>query len=292
MPLLKRVFLSGNAITSLSFSKLPSLVYLDLSDNALANVSQLAGLVQLRTLDLSDNALADVSPLAGLVELRNLDLSNNSISTVGPLAGLSMLWALYLDGNSVRNLQPLSGLATLTWLDLKGNSIADLTPLSRHSFLALRLEHNRIEDIEALTEADWFQEASVGLRGNPLSRDSLEQHVPALRADGVTVFAGWFVPLMPAAADPNGREGFVRVVNRSDAEGTVLIHAVDRLGLPSRSGATGSGWIANGALQLGRPRAGQPGQGSAGGDRNAESGELAAPSTSRCWRMCARQTVF
>ncbi len=263
MPLLKRVFLSGNAITSLSLSELPSLVYLDLSDNALANVSRLAGLVQLRTLDLSDNALADVSPLAGLLDLRNLDLSNNSISTVGPLAGLSMLGALYLDGNSVRNLQPLSGLATLTWLDLKGNSIADLTPLSGHSFLALRLEHNRIEDIEALTEADWFQEASVGLRGNPLSRDSLEQHVPALRADGVTVFAGWFVPLMPAAADPNGRQGFVRVVNRSDAQGTVLIHAVDDSGYQPEAvrldlGGSQTTHFNSGDLERGNPVKGLP----------------------------------
>ena len=38
------------------------------------------------------------------------------------------------------------------------------------------------------------------------------------------------VPLLPAASDPNGREGFVRVVNRSNRSGTVQIDAYDDAG--------------------------------------------------------------
>ena len=38
---------------------------------------------------------------------------------------------------------------------------------------------------------------------------------------------GYVVPLFPAASDPLGRQGFVRVVNRSDESGTVSIEAFD-----------------------------------------------------------------
>ena len=38
------------------------------------------------------------------------------------------------------------------------------------------------------------------------------------------------VPLLPAAGDPDGRQGFVRVVNREDQAGTVMIAAIDDAG--------------------------------------------------------------
>ena len=38
------------------------------------------------------------------------------------------------------------------------------------------------------------------------------------------------VPLFPAASDPQGRQGFARMVNRSEREGTVQIVAIDRAG--------------------------------------------------------------
>ena len=48
----------------------------------------------------------------------------------------------------------------------------------------------------------------------------------ALEADGVHT-----VPLFPSASDPLGRQGFVRIVNRSDAAGEVRIVAHDDTGL-------------------------------------------------------------
>ena len=46
--------------------------------------------------------------------------------------------------------------------------------------------------------------------------------VPAVPADGI-----WDVPLFPVADDPSGRQGFVRVANRSSASGEVRIRAYD-----------------------------------------------------------------
>lgn len=48
---------------------------------------------------------------------------------------------------------------------------------------------------------------------------------PVLVADGTHT-----VPLFPAAGDPDGRQGFVRVVNREDRAGTVTIAAIDDAG--------------------------------------------------------------
>ena len=74
----------------------------------------------------------------------------------------------------------------------------------------------------------------VGLRGNPLSAATIEMHVPALRERGMAVVAGRPVPLFPSTADASDRVGFVRVLNRSDEAGEVLISAVDDAG--KRSG--------------------------------------------------------
>ena len=70
----------------------------------------------------------------------------------------------------------------------------------------------------------------IDLRDNPLSADSIERHLPALRATGTAMVAGWPVPIFPSAADRSGRQGFVRVVNRSAVGGEVLIDAVDDAG--------------------------------------------------------------
>ena len=47
---------------------------------------------------------------------------------------------------------------------------------------------------------------------------------------GTAINAGRSVPYLPSAADPLGRQGFVRVVNRSERAGTVSITALDDVG--------------------------------------------------------------
>ena len=59
-----------------------NLMFLDLRDNKISDVSALSGLVNLMVLDLSDNQISDFSPIAGLVE--NLVEYANSNQTVPP----------------------------------------------------------------------------------------------------------------------------------------------------------------------------------------------------------------
>ena len=103
---------------------------LDLSGNALADLSALGGLAALESLDLSDNDVADLWPLAGLAGLRRLDVSGNRVEDLSPLAGLPNLEVLVVDANLVADAGALTHLARLENLGLADNAVADLAPLA------------------------------------------------------------------------------------------------------------------------------------------------------------------
>ena len=204
---LTRLFLHRNAITDVSaLGSLESLTQLHLQNNAISDVSALGSLESLFSLHLQNNEITDVSALGSLESLGSLHLQNNAITDVSALASLESLTRLFLSGNAISDVSGLGSLQFLERLDLGGNRIADVAPLVGTSI------------------------GVVGLRGNALSADSVERHVPALRAAGTAVVAGWPVQIFPSAADPSGRQGFVRVVNRSAVGGDVLIDAVDDAG--------------------------------------------------------------
>ena len=255
---------------------LPSLAYLDLSDNGLTDVSDLSRLTSLRTLLLGGNAVRDLSPLSGLTGLEALTLSGNGLPNVAALSTLTALEQLWLDGNDLTDISALSALGALIYLHLGDNRITDITPLAGLSQLrrlwlpnnmvadvsalaALRaltrldLSRNRIADaspLRGLPRLSWLRlgwnrlaevsrlaghprladGGALGLRGNPLGAAALDTHIPALREAGGVVVFGWAVPLFPSAADAAERSGVVRVLNRSDMDGTVLVEAVDEAG--------------------------------------------------------------
>ena len=269
---------AGSAPLDLSpLAALPSLTYLDLSDNGLTDLSALSsGFSRLRTLLLDGNAAHDLSPLAGLAALEALTLSGNGFDDISALSALTALEQLWLDGNDLADISALSALGALIYLHLGDNRIADISPLAGLSALRrlwlpnnmvadvsalaglrelrrLDLSRNRVADaspLRGLTRLSWLRlgwnrladvsglaghpaladGGALGLRGNPLGAAALATHVPALREAGAVVVFGWAVPLFPSAADTSGRSGVVRVLNRSDMDGMVLVEAVDEAG--------------------------------------------------------------
>ena len=117
-------------------------------NNAITDVSPLAGLRQLTHLYLSSNAITDVSPLKGLKQLRHLDLTTNRIVDVSPLAGLRQLTVLYLANNDISDVSPL------VELNLKGRQ---------------------------------WNSTGLYLEGNPLNYASINTHIPAMQAKGIEV---------------------------------------------------------------------------------------------------------
>ena len=93
---------------------------------------------------------------------------------------------IYLSaGNSsISDLTGLEYATSLEYLELDNNNISDISPLSELTNLTiLQLEENSITDISDLG----FDGGTVFLSGNPLSDTSINTHIPALRANGVTV---------------------------------------------------------------------------------------------------------
>ncbi len=207
---LTELFLHRNSIADLTpLAGLTNLTWLRLGGIGVSDLTPLAGLTNLTRLGLGSIGVSDLAPLAGLTNLTELSLDHSSIEDLTPLAGLTSLTELWLNGNAIANLRPLAGLTNLTWLGLGGNSIADLTPLAGLTNLTrlrlgdnaisdltplvglinlteLRLENNNISDIAPLVEntglglGNW-----IDVRGNPLSDQSINTHIPALQARGV-----------------------------------------------------------------------------------------------------------
>ena len=69
-----------------SLPKCVSLVYLDLSQNKISDITEIDILVELKFLDLSFNNISNITPLGSLLKLRNLKLQGNNIN--GPLPNI------------------------------------------------------------------------------------------------------------------------------------------------------------------------------------------------------------
>lgn len=91
--------------------------------------ASMAALKDLKFLDVSHNALSDLSPISGLTKLELLDARSNAIADVAPLAPLTGLTALFLDDNAIADVSALNygSLARLGTLSLSHN--ASLTAL-------------------------------------------------------------------------------------------------------------------------------------------------------------------
>ena len=264
---LKGLEVSNRDIEGLSGLELATgLTYLDLRDNAIAGLRPVADMASLKFLHLDGNHIRDIAPLAGLPlqalslsdnsiedldwfadmvdlywlaldrnsirdlptfpdRMRYLHLTDNSISDIAALENLPWLTELRLSGNSIASLRPLASMA-LSYLHINDNQVTDLSPLHFDSLVELHIRNNAVQDLSPLLSGDRL--AMVDARGNPLSREALSV-LGTLREAGTTVLAGEAVPYFPAAG--GDREGFVRIVNRSNTDGQVFIEAVDDAGV-------------------------------------------------------------
>ena len=225
---LRGVFLDRNKITDIApLSGLGSLRALTLAHNMVEDFTSLVDMESLRYLALDGNSLQEIPSLPP--RLSYLYLSDNSISDITPLADSWYMRELDISGNSITSLPSLGGLRSLQYLHVHDNQVADISPLSFDSLREVHLRNNAVRDISPLLQGEQLLMADV--RRNPLADDALAV-LDALRERRVTVLAGETVPYFPAAGG-DGRQGFLRIVNRGDEDGHVFIEAVDDAGVPS-----------------------------------------------------------
>ena len=184
---------------------------LDLNNNQISDLTPLTGMTSISGIGLGNNRISDLSPLAGMIGLTGAILHNNYISDLSALAGLTGLTGLGLRENQICNIAPLAGLTKLTVLDLRDNQISDITPLAGltsmsrmglchnrisdlsplvglTSLTLLGLRYNPVSDISALAANPGFNTGDyLFLTGDPLSNTSINVHIPALQAKGVSV---------------------------------------------------------------------------------------------------------
>ncbi len=178
----------ANDITDISvLAGLTNLESLFLGDNDLTDISALRGLTKLTSLSLRLNDITDISVLAGLTNLRWLSVTDTNITDISVLKDLTNLEDLYLAGNDITDISALAGLTNLKRLHLEDNDITDISVLKDFNHLIeLDLAFNfRIRDISVLVGLTRL--TTLEIRGNPLSDSSINDHIPALKSNGVTV---------------------------------------------------------------------------------------------------------
>ena len=177
---------NNQLIDASPLSALTNLEWLSLRNNQLVDVSPLASLANLQSLKLDNNQLVDASPLSALTNLQTLLLRENQLVDVSPLSALTNLRLLYLGHNQLVDVSPLSALTNLQWLFLDNNQLVDVSPLSALTNLQwLFLDNNQLVDVSPLLTLANLRR--LFLRGNPLSDEARTEHIPALKARGVSV---------------------------------------------------------------------------------------------------------
>ena len=182
--------LAYNAITDVSpLSALTSLSWLHLGNNSIEDIAPIAPLTNLGFLALSGNLISDISPLRNLTRLDRLELANNQIVDISALANLEYLEHLDLDSNLIVDIGVLADLPNIAYLHLSFNRIVDISPLAGlRNLVELTLEANQVSSLEPLTRIEGRSaSAKVNVRENPLDDASLQTHIPALRAAGMTM---------------------------------------------------------------------------------------------------------
>lgn len=128
------------------------LVYLDLANNKLTDISFVKNLLKLRLLSFGVNKVTDISALSSLTELEFLEIYNNPIVDYAPLTGLTKLTHLNCARTALADITPLAGMKQLKMLWMMNNKLIDKDMLAK------------------LTEA--LPECTIYTKGtNPLSAD-------------------------------------------------------------------------------------------------------------------------
>jgi predicted Ser/Thr protein kinase len=129
-----------------------SVTSLTLNGDAVADLSPLCTLKDLRTLDCSGAArgrhqLSDLSPLKGM-QLTSLTCSYTNVSSLSALEGMPLTF-LKIDHTQVKDLKPLANMP-LTVLDCHNTDVSDLAPIEDMRFRSLNVSATRVSNFAPL----------------------------------------------------------------------------------------------------------------------------------------------
>ncbi|MBA4347582.1 MAG: hypothetical protein C0413_01880, partial [Clostridiales bacterium] len=107
------------------------LVYLDLSNNKLTDISFVKNMLKLRLLSIGNNDVKDISALSSLTELEFLEIFTNPITDYAPLTGLTKLTHLNCTRTALADITPLAGMKQLKMLWMMNNKLVTKDDLAK-----------------------------------------------------------------------------------------------------------------------------------------------------------------
>lgn len=141
---------------------LPLLKELTLQSCRLSGIGALEGAESLIYLDLSNNTIRDISPLSAMQDLQELYLQSNAVTDLSALSSCSALIKLDVSSNALTSLAPISSLTGLTWLNAGTNTISELGELGKLTSLSvLRLDSNKLTAVSALASCTALTDLNI-----------------------------------------------------------------------------------------------------------------------------------
>ena len=213
MPRLRRLYISGNPLTSLvglsgmfnlrrlilnnagvenyaGIENLDGLQYaerlehLELVGAKLQDASHVGAMRLLRNLNLSSNALADMPTLSSRY-LHTLDLSVNNINDLEFIATNRSLRKIDFSMNGIKDLTVLKNLPYLVAVDFSDNSVFDLSPLTNsYDLEQVGFRNNKIKDLNALAHLHQLTMMGEEFIGNPVDEDKNADNCPMHSVSG------------------------------------------------------------------------------------------------------------
>ncbi|KAM4826046.1 leucine-rich repeat-containing protein 49 isoform 1-T1 [Thomomys bottae] len=168
-----------NFITRIqNISNLHRLIFLDLYDNQIEEISGLSTLRSLRVLLLGKNRIKRISNLENLKLLDVLDLHGNQITKIENVNHLCDLRVLNLARNHLSHVDNLNGLDSLTELNLRHNQITYVRDVDNLPCLQrLFLSFNNICSFDSVAcLADSTSLSDITFDGNPIAQESWYKH--------------------------------------------------------------------------------------------------------------------
>ncbi|ERE74605.1 leucine-rich repeat-containing protein 49 isoform X6 [Cricetulus griseus] len=168
-----------NFITRIqNISNLQRLIFLDLYDNQIEEISGLSTLRSLRVLLLGKNRIKKISNLENLKNLDVLDLHGNQITKIENVNHLCDLRVLNLARNLLSHVDNLNGLDSLTELNLRHNQITfvrdvDNLPCLQRLFLSFN-NISSFDNVSCLAESTSLSD--ITFDGNPIAQESWYKH--------------------------------------------------------------------------------------------------------------------
>ncbi len=217
LSLLEELDLSGNAIDDLSFvSSLARLRVLKAGWNKIKSIEPLGRCRALTELRIDRNPIADIGPLAQLTELRVLDCSCGPLTSLEPLESLSALEELSCKAHSLEKASSLRALGGLRALTLRGCRVGRPDDES--------LAQTRLADLGVLASLERLEELTLDF---DCGYDSLGK-LPPGDCDDIAAIAGLrtLKKLTLSHAVVPSFDGLASLINleRLDLKGSVILY--------------------------------------------------------------------